>query len=246
MKLTVLNSGSRANGYVIQNDDEAIIIETGCSIGSCLKVLGFNTKKVKACLVTHEHGDHCRYISQYLEFMPVYCTKGTIEGITFKGAKRPHEVHYLESFNAGGFVVMPFKTQHDVREPAGFLIQHPDMGLLLFATDTWYLDYQFEGLTQVMLECNYDKDMLDRNIENGNIHPCVRERTLESHMSLKTTINTLQSNDLSKVNNVILLHLSKQNSDAKMFKAEVERSIGKHVTIASPNVEVILFNNQSI
>ena len=56
MFLNVIKSGSEANGYVLQNDNEALILECGCSFLECKKVLGFNVKKVTACLISHGHG----------------------------------------------------------------------------------------------------------------------------------------------------------------------------------------------
>jgi len=54
--LNVIKSGSEANGYVLQNDNEVLILECGCSFLECKKVLGFNVKKVTACLISHGHG----------------------------------------------------------------------------------------------------------------------------------------------------------------------------------------------
>lgn len=238
MILTVLNSGSRGNGYVLQNDNEALVIECGVGINSCLKALGYNVSKVAACLVSHEHGDHCKYIDSYMEMMPVFCSHGTASAIKYKSKRRPHTLECLEKVTIGNFEIMPFDTQHDCAEPFGFLISHPDIGLLLFATDTYYLKYKFEGLNAIMLECNYDINIMNENIEKGSLHPLVKKRTLRSHMSLETTIKTLQANDLKKVTHIILLHLSGQNSDPEKFKKDVELSVGKNVTIAKTGVIV--------
>jgi hypothetical protein len=59
-------------------------------------------------------------------------------------------------------------------------------------------------------------------------------------MSLDTCIGFLRKNDLSKVNNIVLIHLSDGNSDEKLFKSEVENATGKTVTVAD-NGTVIQF-----
>lgn len=241
MKLTVLNSGSRANGYVLQNDTCALIIEAGVKWSDCLDALGYNVAKAAACIVTHEHKDHCKYIDQYLLApIPVYCSQGTADAINTQIARKPLTLKPLTRVTLGEFQVMAFDTQHDSKEPFGFLIYHKDMGTLLFATDTYYLKYKFEGLTQIMLEANYADDILQRNIDLGVIPRCVRNRTLQSHMSLDQVIKTLQANNLQAVRNIILLHLSHQNGDKERFKKEVEMAIGKKVTIAEKGVEVNL------
>ena len=61
---------------------------------------------------------------------------------------------------------------------------------------------------------------------------------MKSHMSLQTTISTLKANDLKDVNNVVLLHLSGNNSDSDLFKTSVEEAVGKVVTIARKDVSL--------
>ncbi|MBQ19124.1 MAG: MBL fold metallo-hydrolase, partial [Flavobacteriales bacterium] len=61
----------------------------------------------------------------------------------------------------------------------------------------------------------------------------LRNRILTSHMSLETCIGFLDANNLEKVNNIVLIHLSDGNSDEEMFKREVEDATGKTVTVAS-------------
>lgn len=239
MTLTVLDSGSRANGYVLHDDREALVLECGCTYSKCLEAIGFNRRKIVGALVTHEHGDHCRYIEQYLEAaIPTLTSKGTAENWAYKRPIRPSVVECFKTYELGGFKVMAFDTQHDSAEPIGFLIQHDSIGVLLFATDTYYLKYKFDDLTQVMIECNYDKGILERNVKTGVVKPFVKDRIKQSHMSLETTISTLKANDISRVNNVVLLHLSSNNSDSDMFKDTVEQEIGKVVTIARKGVSL--------
>lgn len=246
MKLTVLDSGSRANGYVLHDDHEALVLECGCSYSRCLEAIGFNRRKIVGALVTHEHGDHCRYIEQYLEAaIPTLTSRGTSENWAYKRPLRPRIIECFKTYELGGFKVMAFDSQHDSAEPIGFLIQHDAIGTLLFATDTYYLKYKFEDLTQVMIECNYENGILDRNVEEGIIKPFVKDRIKQSHMSLATTISTLKANDISRVNNVVLLHLSSNNSDSDLFKTSVEEAVGKVVTIARKGVS-LSFNKEMI
>lgn len=246
MTLTVLDSGSRANGYVLHNGNEALVLECGCSYTRCLEAVGFDRRKIVGALVTHEHGDHCRYIEQYLEeAIPTLTSSGTAENWPYKRPLRPKVVECFKTYDLGGFKVMAFDTQHDSAEPIGFLVHHEEMGMLLFATDTYYLKYNFEDLTQVMIECNYEADILEHNVESGIIKPFVKDRIKKSHMSLATTISTLKANDLKQVNNVVLLHLSGNNSDPDMFKRKVEEAVGKVVTVARKGVS-LSFNRNMI
>lgn len=245
MKLTVLDSGSRANGYVIQNDSEALIIECGCSLYSCLDALNFDSSKVCACLISHSHGDHSKYVRQYLERFPVVCSKGTAEALGLSGAGLvviPQEA--VVTF--GGFSILPFETQHDCNEPFGFLIKHKELGTMLFATDTYYLKYKFDGLNHILIECNYDEEILSDNIAKGEVPLFVLERVRRSHMSLSTLKDTLKANDLSGVVDIVLLHISRDNGNGELFRKEVESSFGIRTFVASSGLTLELSKDKLI
>jgi phosphoribosyl 1,2-cyclic phosphodiesterase len=245
MRLRVLSSGSKANGYVLYNDREALVIECGCTYSQCLQAVGFRRELIVGALVTHEHGDHCKYVSQYLEgCISVHASKGTIAAMKVD-SRYLVPVESLKLFSLGGFRILPFDTQHDCAEPFGYLIHHEEMGQVLFATDTFYLKYKFSNLSYAMVECNYSTEIIERNVAENVIPAIVKERVFRSHMSLDTCIRTLQASDLTTVNAIVLLHLSGNNSDADAFKKAVEEATGKLVFVAAKGLD-ISFNKQMI
>jgi len=140
---------------------------------------------------------------------------------------------------------MPFDVKHDCQEPLGFLIFHKEMGLTLFATDCFYLKYKFSSLNQIMLECNYSDEIIEKNLAKGLTHDIVMRRTAKSHMSLATCKKTLLANDLRNVSNILLIHLSDTNSDSRLFKSEIQGVTGKIVHIAEKGLEID-FNKEII
>lgn len=46
MQLVTLGSGSSGNGYILQNDDEALIIECGMPLKDAAEALGGNLKRL--------------------------------------------------------------------------------------------------------------------------------------------------------------------------------------------------------
>ena len=54
-------------------------------------------------------------------------------------------------------------------------------------------------------------------------------------MSLETCINTINSFDKSKTNQVILIHLSNKNAEGEFFKKRVENQTGIKTEIAFNN-----------
>lgn len=242
MELTVLGSSSKGNAYIIQNQAEAIILECGVPFMEVKKALSFNISKVVGCLCTHEHSDHSGYLKDVLKArIPVYMSAGTNRKAC------PENAHFLPflceagvKFKIGNFTVLPFNVKHDCEEPLGFYIKHRETGNVLFATDTFYLPNTFAGLNNILLECNYRMDLLQQNIEAGRIPAALRDRTLQSHMSFDTCKEALLANDLTKVNNIVLLHLSDGNSNADEFKRDIHQATGKRVHVADKGLKIKL------
>lgn len=240
MIIKVLASGSFANGYVIENDNEALVLECGCNLLTCEKALHYRLHKVAGCFVTHEHKDHARYIKDYATYMPVYATQGTLQACGCASTVNCKPLAPLKQISVGGFKVLAFPTQHDAIEPCGFLIDHPDLGgSLLFATDTFYLKYKFKNLSYILLECNYDKEKLFSNIASGEVPPSLAKRVQQSHMSLSQCIATLKANNLSNVRGIMLIHLSQSNINAKIALQSVAEATGRYCTIASSGLEFL-------
>ena len=160
-----------------------------------------------------------------------YMSQGTAEALGLSG-HRLHIIKAKQQFRIGTWTVLPFDTQHDAQEPLGFLLANQDGEKLLYVTDTCYVKYRFHGLTHVAIECNYSLDILKRNVEAGTVPKELKSRILKSHFSLENVKEFLKANDLSKVQEIWLLHMSNGNSDAERFKREVQELTGKPTYIA--------------
>jgi len=241
MKLKVLGSGSSGNCYLLQNKNETLILECGLPYKTILKGLDFNLRDVVGCLVTHCHKDHSKSIKELISNgIDVYSSSGTLKAID-AGDYRVQVIKSENQVSIGDFTVLPFETEHDAVEPLGFLIQHSNMGKLLFITDSYYCQYNFTGLNHIMIECNYSRNILQENIEKGLVHPVLANRLLKSHFSLENVKEFLKATDLSNVKDITLLHLSDSNSNAAQFQEEIERLTGKPTYIADKRLEIELF-----
>jgi len=239
MQLKVINSNSAGNAYILENDQEALLIECGVNFRNIKIALGFEMKKVVGCIVSHEHGDHSKAINDVLTAgINVYASSGTHEALGTLLSHRAIKVFSGKTFKVGNFKIKPFNVQHDVKEPFGFLINHPETGNILFLTDSYYCEYTFPGLNNVIIEANYCQGILDKRVADGMNPKFLRDRVITSHMSLKTCKEMLGANDLSAVNNIVLIHLSDGNSDEKRFKREVEEQTGKVVHVAVPGLTI--------
>lgn len=241
MILRVLGSSSSGNGYLLRSErtGEVLSLEAGIRFDRVKQALSFDLSHVVGCLVTHEHGDHARYAADIARaYIPLCASPGTIEAAHLQGLPSVRAVEPMKSFSLGEFKIMPFPVEHDAAQPYGYLIRHPECGTVLFATDTYYLRYRFPGLNNILIECNYALPILQKNEKLGRIDHQRYQRTVKSHMSYDTCLETLMANDLSAVNNIILIHLSADNSNAPAFVKGIALATGKNVLAARPGLEL--------
>lgn len=242
MRLKVLGSSSSGNCYLIEvNNNEKLILDAGVNFKIVQKELSFNFDGVEGVLITHEHMDHLKYATNFaLNGINVYASAGTFKKQNLVG-HRFKIIKALQQFEIGNFTILPFDTQHDAAEPLGYLIQHKITGeKLLYATDTYYIKYKFNRLNYLLLECNYNQEIAKENVRNGVINKTRYTRLLESHFSLDNVLKFLQSNDLTYAKNIILCHLSNDNSNEQIMKDKVYEQTKVSTIIARPGLDLEL------
>lgn len=218
MKLRVLGSGSSGNCYILENEAEALIIEAGVPFMEVKKILNFNVRKIVGVVVSHSHGDHAKYISEYEKAgIPVF---------------KPYEKAEPMVFPNCQFFIQVFDLVHDV--PCyGFFIKHPEMGNLVYASDTEYIKWRFRNVNHILVEANYSDDYM------GQIKPSY-DHVLRGHMSIETVGDFLRVNNSPALRNVVLCHLSARNADAEDFVRRVEEIVDCPVYAAEKGLEVDL------
>jgi phosphoribosyl 1,2-cyclic phosphodiesterase len=239
MKLKVIGTGSSGNAYILSNGDEALLIEAGVNIKEIKQALYFDFSKVVGCLITHEHMDHCKSANEVMRLgVNVYSGAKTHQSINGDVVHRALPISSRQTIKIGNFKVMAFDVKHDAAEPLGFLIEHKDCGKVLFLTDTYYCKYTFPGLNNIIIEANYSKEIIDKKFGPDSDKEFLRNRILKSHFSLANCKDILSANDLSQVNNIVLIHLSDSNSDEKQFKKEIHELTNKNVIVASNGMDI--------
>ena len=140
----------------------------------------------------------------------------------------------FREFMVGNFVVKAFDTEHDTKEPCGFIIYHKEMGTILFLTDTHHVKYKFDfPLDYIFIECNHTDELVDNSIKNGIIPRKVGIRAKATHMSLERCIGCLKACNTSKTKAVVLIHISANNGNSEAFRKAVAQQVGKPVYCAT-------------
>ena len=221
--IRIIASGSSGNCYLIKDSDKKILIDPGIQFKRIQKALDFDVTGLDFVLLSHEHKDHSHAVFDIIKHgVRVLTSDGTANALGIAHTR-------LVSETEGGFSgwkVLPFRTHHDAIEPLGFLILSPSGSKIFYATDTYYISYKFSGITHYMIECNYSKDLLEKNTDLPNNVKC---RIITSHFELENVKDFFRHQDLSQTIAIYLLHLSDSNSDQERFIREIQQVTGKPV-----------------
>ncbi|MFA6377663.1 MAG: MBL fold metallo-hydrolase [Acholeplasmataceae bacterium] len=247
MKFDCLASSSSGNCFIFQLDESrtSLMVECGISFGEIYKYCNqqkIDFSDVKACLITHAHGDHCKSAKEVSRLnIPIFTSKPTLDALNVKGnamiLNEPNRV-------LDGLFVIPFAVQHDIDGAVGFLIKTKSE-TILFINDSkgWDINLINFKPDYVFIECNYDQTMvyaqlntLKHNVENeiftGQVnkedHMKIKqhERNLKSHMSLAGCIRNLKRLNLSKCKAIFLMHLSDRYANEYKMKLAIQNEFG--------------------
>ena len=229
LDIAVYASGSSGNCYTVSDGQTVVMLDCGLPFRRIERLTGFLLPT--AVFVTHEHKDHSKAAQDFMRRgVDAYMTAGTAAALGIEAQHRLHILNPMEQTTVGRITVSAFPTQHDAREPCGFLLDDGDYRVL-YATDTYYIKYQFPGVTKMLIEANHSYKILEENVGAHILNKSLAERLIKSHFSIENVLAFLRANDLSKVKEIWLIHLSDGNADAGKFARMVEAATGKPVYI---------------
>lgn len=237
LKLKVLGSGSSGNCYLLSTDNETLILDAGLPIKEIKKGLRFDLSKVAGILVTHSHLDHSLAVKD-LERMGFGMTLNTPyygrETVFLRKGSQFQVKSFPLTDKDGRFM----HTNADGSEcPCyGFLITHPELGRMLYITDTELVKWRFKDINHILISCNYQKKYVDD--ENA----AKRNHVLRGHMELETVKEFIKANKSNTLETVILCHLSRENANPKEMLTEVKKVANCEVYIAEKGIEIELKN----
>ena len=205
-----------------------LLLEAGLPARDLLRAFG---RKPAAAVITHEHYDHAIGVRDLLRLgIPIIASAGTIEALELPSRAHLIRIRSGETVQVAGYQIHAIDAIHDAREPLSYIIAHGDERLL-FATDTAEIPYKINGLTELAVEANYSR----RILEESRIEMAAKIRTSRSHMSIETLVDTLRGWDLRTVERITLLHLSDRHSNADEFRKTIEAETGKPAIVAPKN-----------
>ena len=240
VKVVVLASGSRGNCTYVGDGHGGLLVDCGISTRQVIERLqaaGIGKPRIDGVLVTHEHSDHagaCRILCNRLkdvsgQSVPFYMTRGTWYGL--RPNMRPDAVEIIEAgvpFGLRHYRVDPFRVPHDTSDPVAFRVRVGGawVGVITdLGRPTTLVQTKLRSMTIAVLEFNHDVQML----QDGSYTWALKQRIRSSHGHLSNVqAAELLANGLSQdLRHLVLAHLSEDNNDARMARAEAEKVIDR-------------------
>lgn len=234
MKLKCIASGSSGNCYTLTaNDGETLILDCGIPLMKIKEGLNWNIKDVAGCVVTHAHNDHSRALNDLKDMrIPVFAPYTSLNPMALGSGQ-----FKIAAFDLTTIDGRWTHTNADSTEcPCyGFMITHPEMGKMLYITDTELIKWRFKDVNHILLGVNYDKDLVDKDNDPKTQH------VFRGHMSIDTACDFVKANHSDSLQNVIMCHLSSENADKDLFIEKMKIVAYKaNVDVAEPGKEWIL------
>ena len=245
LKYISFGSGSSGNCSYLGNDDGGILVDAGVDIKHVIAELeknGIAPESIKGICLTHDHGDHIRYVYSFLrkyKTINLFCTNRVLTGILRKHniSRRIKDYHvaiYKEiPFKLAGFEITAFEVSHDGSCNSGFSIAYNNRNFVI-ATDmgkvTERAHHYISEADYLMLESNYDAKMLD----NGTYPEYLKSRIRSEigHLDNEVAAALLAEIYSKRLKYVFLCHLSKDNNTPEIARATIVKALtGKGISV---------------
>ena len=236
LRFASLASGSGGNCLVADCDGTRVLLDCGLSLTETerrLARVGLQGADISAILVTHEHGDHGGGVFDFAAAHgdAVYLTYGTraaleAEGKVLEGVK-VRLVSGKEPVAIGALEARPYTVPHDAREPVQYILSDGNarLGVLTdIGCSTPHVEQMLSGLDALVLECNYDLDLLWA----GPYPKWLKSRIAGpfGHLDNRQSEGLLGRLERSKLKHVLGAHLSQHNNKPALARAALARALG--------------------
>jgi len=208
IELCVAGTGSSGNAYVINTKGVSILLDAGVKYK---KILPLITGKQKILFLSHDHGDHAKYVQDYIKhgFDFVFGNDYRSYSVNAKSIELSHDIicyGYYIAVNGHYFV---------------------------YITDTSEIRFLFRRVDTLIIEANYDDEMIEEQFIVDKINPYLFNRIRYTHLSFQQVCNFVTEQEkVYPLANVICIHLSDSRADEKKLLKMLKTVTAANIFIA--------------
>lgn len=250
LHLHVLGSGSKGNCALVEGPQGFIMIDDGFSRREVLRrmdELGLDPQRIRALILTHEHGDHVTGITVFIKMfdIPLYASLGTAGQRKYLANLPFNEFEPGDELTIAGVRVRTFPTSHDVVNPCGFRFEF-NGDAIGYATDTGILPDRARELLRdvriLALESNHDVHML----KTGDYPRALQDRILANtgHLSNDQAATAVRELVTDRTEQLCAMHISQENNRPSLavralagaLGAALDDELGSSATLTRPGM----------
>ncbi len=225
MRVTVLGSGSRGNAVLVESGDGAILVDAGFSLKEitrrCARA-GRDPARIRAIVLTHEHGDHSRgaAIASQAWAVPIAGSPGTLQALDHVIRPDTPQIPLAAArgIRLGGFTITAYPTPHDACEPVVLVAEDHEGRRIGVACDvgspSTALRHAIRGLDALIIESNHDEVMLRASDYPASVRARIAGRA--GHLSNAEAARLIADAAHRGLSLVILAHLSERCNRAEL------------------------------
>lgn len=232
-----LFSSSKGNSTFIGTEKGGVLIDCGVSFKRLTAALERNNlpfSAIRGVFITHEHSDHVSGLKMLTKHtsVPVYGQNRTLQQLCSSDKISPNSpvIDMIgKKIACGDCELTCFSTPHDTIQSCGYRITASDGKVCAVCTDLGHVtdevDAALKGCRLVLLEANYDEQML-----RGGSYPLyLKERILSPNGHLSNDDCAKQAVKLIKqgTTHLILGHLSQDNNRPQLADKTVEAALSE-------------------
>lgn len=266
MKVTVLGSGSTGNAVLITTEKTRVLVDAGLSAKQILEriaLVGEDSGKLDAILITHEHGDHAGGLRVLLKSVncPVFISADTKDAYfsTRKGIQngdsesqkrrdvlknRTVKIRSSEDFRIGDIDFEPFSVPHDAADNFGFVAKKEGVRiatLMDFGHITTLIKEKLRGCAAIVVESNHSIDMLKTcPIYSWDLKQRIASRT--GHLSNEDLSDWLTNDFDGAAQHIILAHLSQRANEPHLARLMAESALQMRPNFFKADTKISLSN----
>ena len=244
MRFASLGSGSKGNSTVVESDTACVMVDCGFGLrNACTRLerIGKSPEDLTAIIVTNEHSDHWKGIGALSAKynIPVYLSAGSLKAKQIQSGEALFNcIDSHRDFYVGDICIKPVPVPHDAREQIQYILIYGKVQLGIL-TDlghfTPHVVSSYSKCDALLLECNYDDDML----LDGPYPRFLKDRVsgMFGHLSNTQAADLLLSLDLSRLKTLVIGHVSAKNNDVSLIKTAIEPVCGENIALSFADQE---------
>lgn len=222
MRFALLGSGSRGNAALVCTGRTQVLLDCGLGLSETerrIAEFGLRLEDVHGVVVTHEHGDHIGGVASLVRRygVSVWMTRGTLRKWRDPIAAMVNAVDPHTRFAIRDLDIQPYPVPHDAEEPCQYVFDDGKfrLGVCSDAGNvTPHMRSVLNGCDALLLEFNHDREML----WNGPYPTHLKQRVSGrfGHLSNCQASELLGSIDCSRLQRLVLTHLSEHNNTPEL------------------------------